>query len=214
MSTEVPKVAAASREDPVEEPERILYRPAILIDGAYLEHLIRETLGPSARVDHGKLLELLSEGRKSRVFYYDCAPWAPRKPGRKHLRRLARARKFYEGLREIPGLVVRLGHVESRRCGCCKKEHELAQKQTDVMLAIDLVQLSECGASRIVLLAGDSDFVPAVELARANGSEVHLYQGSGKRKAHAALKHACSKVSTIDPGLATRIARPIEKPAA
>jgi uncharacterized LabA/DUF88 family protein len=64
------------------------------------------------------------------------------------------------------GMDVDLGEFEAR--------YPLApirrQKGVDIMLALDLVRLAERGAlSQALLLAGDSDFAPAVELARDAG---------------------------------------------
>jgi len=58
------------------------------------------------------------------------------------------------------------------------------QKGVDILLALDLVRLAERGAlSHALLLAGDSDFVPAVELARDAGVLITLITPERNRPA-------------------------------
>ncbi len=66
------------------------------------------------------------------------------------------------------------------------------EKGLDVMLAVDMVQAHKKeGLEVLVLLSGDSDFVPAVQLAQQEGARVvnmHAYSGSSKE-----LRDACSE---------------------
>lgn len=58
------------------------------------------------------------------------------------------------------------------------------QKGVNIMLALDLVRLAERGAlSQALLLAGDSDFAPAVELARDAGVLISLVSSERNRPA-------------------------------
>ncbi len=50
----------------------------------------------------------------------------------------------------------------------------------DIKLAVDLLRLSLGGVIQLAcLIAGDGDFVPAVQVAKDAGVEVHLYYGNG-----------------------------------
>lgn len=57
------------------------------------------------------------------------------------------------------------------------------QKRVDIMLGVDLALLS--GKSQIThaaLVAGDSDFLPAVVAAKDEGVLIHLYHGAAYHK--------------------------------
>ena len=52
------------------------------------------------------------------------------------------------------------------------------QKRVDILLGVDMVQLATKRAiETVILLAGDSDFIPAVEVAKSEGALVKLFHG-------------------------------------
>lgn len=52
------------------------------------------------------------------------------------------------------------------------------QKRVDILLGVDMVQLAAKGHIReAVLVAGDSDFIPAVTAAKSEGVIVSLFHG-------------------------------------
>ena len=66
----------------------------------------------------------------------------------------------------------------------------------DVLLSIDLVQLSTKGKiTDIAVVAGDSDFVPALKIARSESILVWLYHGS---RLHAELRAVADERVEID----------------
>ncbi|SMC17334.1 TIGR00288 family protein [Desulfacinum hydrothermale DSM 13146] len=76
---------------------------------------------------------------------------------------------------------VRLGRLE-------KRGSSFNQKMVDVLLSIDRVELS--AKERIdtaILVAGDSDFVPAVQKAKNNGTRVILACSSDRNEYHLEL---------------------------
>ena len=52
------------------------------------------------------------------------------------------------------------------------------QKRVDIMLGVDMVQMAATQQiSRAILLAGDSDFLPAIEVVKQYGVLVILWHG-------------------------------------
>lgn len=66
-------------------------------------------------------------------------------------------------------------------------------------LAVDLVQLAaKRQVTDAALLAGDSDFLPAIEAAKSDGIVVHLFHG---RAPHDELRICCDERTRIDRAL-------------
>ncbi|MGB2866558.1 MAG: NYN domain-containing protein, partial [Sedimentisphaerales bacterium] len=78
-------------------------------------------------------------------------------------------------------------------------------KMVDILLAVDLVQLSVGHQiQRAVLLASDSDFVPAIQIARNAGTVVELYYHIPPRP-HDELMSVCDDRIPIDNALIDKI---------
>jgi uncharacterized LabA/DUF88 family protein len=76
------------------------------------------------------------------------------------------------------------------------------------MLGVDLVSLSaRQQISRAVLIAGDSDLLPAVVQAKESGVLVHLFHGSKTNPPHRDLFDACDERTLIDRALVDRVRR-------
>lgn len=77
------------------------------------------------------------------------------------------------------------------------------QMKVDVMLAVDLVQMSLSGViQKAIIMAGDSDFVYAIEMAKNTGLHIHLYYSN---HINDDLLHAVSKRTQIDLSFLMRI---------
>jgi uncharacterized LabA/DUF88 family protein len=122
-----------------------------------------------------------------RAYWYDGA-FDPRD------RRYRRQRAVFDGLALVPGLYLRLGHVQERRarlqhgiqkavqaCGVSLVEFEkhfefrleLQQKGVDALMTLDLVQLSrDRVADAVLLISGDRDLEEAVRIAQGTGCKV------------------------------------------
>ena len=69
----------------------------------------------------------------------------------------------------------------------------------DVLLSIDLVELSAKGnIATAILVAGDSDFVPAVKKAKDNGVRVILCCSASKYEYHANLWNEADRRILMD----------------
>jgi uncharacterized LabA/DUF88 family protein len=122
-----------------------------------------------------------------RAYWYDAA-FDPSD------RRYVTQRAVFDGLALVPGLYMRLGHVQERRPGwqhgvrqalrACGVEltdfekhfefrTELEQKGVDALITLDLVQLSRDRVVDVVLLvSGDQDLAEAVRVAQSAGCRI------------------------------------------
>jgi len=157
-------------------------RIAIFIDGAYFQYMLREEFA-SEKVDYGLLAEKIAAGREVlRTHFYDCPPYQSPRPTTEESERFGRHQKFVYALEQIPRFQVRLGRLEYRGLG--QNGNKLfQQKRVDILLGVDLVllaakhQITDAG-----LVAGDSDFLPAVDAAKQEGVVIHLFHGSSPHR--------------------------------
>jgi uncharacterized LabA/DUF88 family protein len=172
------------------------------IDAAYFYH-VKADLG-CANVDFSRLAEELAGGATgAETRLYDALPFVSPHCGAEERARWERKRRFLDALSYLPGFVVRLGRTAFR--GVSEAGAAIyQQKRVDTLIAVDLaVMAAKRSIRHAVLLAGDSDFVPAVQAARAEGTAVHLVH----RGAHRDLIAACDTSARIDRAFMDRVAR-------
>lgn len=157
-------------------------RTAIFIDGAYLDFLQKEVFG-NVHLDLKKLpAKLAGEKEILRTYYYHCLPYQSSPPTPDEQRRFSGAQKFYNALSTFDRFQARLG-VLALRGYDAKGEPIFVQKKVDILMGVDLALLSgKQQISEAILLAGDSDFIPAVEAAKSEGVLVKLYHGVNVHK--------------------------------
>lgn len=142
--------------------------------------------------------------RLYRIFYYDCPPLTKKahnpisgKAIDFSKSDIARWRlEFFEALRRLRKVALRLGELHERGawrihpgplskllnkkiCFSDLTEHDVtydvSQKGVDMRLGLDIASLAyKRQVDQIVLIAGDSDFVPAAKLARREGIDFIL----------------------------------------
>lgn len=152
-------------------------RIAIFIDAAYLRFMLRDEFG-SARIDFRKLVEWMAGDREIlRSYYYDCEPYQSDPPTDPEKERFSRAQRFHYALDKIPRFQVRLGKLALRGCDSAGKQI-FQQKRVDIQMGVDLVLLAaKRSITDAAILAGDSDFLPAIEAAKPEGVVIHLFHG-------------------------------------
>lgn len=182
-------------------------RGAVFIDAGYVEEVLRKEFN-GASVDYGKLVQELSAGKELlRAYYYNCPPYQGNPPTPEEVGRKARADRFYSALKKLARFEVRLGRLAKRYCEHCKAMY-FQQKRADLMLGVDMASLSAKQAiSRAVLVAGDSDLLPAVHAAKECGVLVHLFHGGAKNPPHRDLLEACDDRTLIDAVLIAKVKR-------
>lgn len=148
-------------------------RYAVFIDGGYAKKVFKQF--NDAQISYLKFSDAVSNNEERlRTYYYDCAPYSSSSPTRDERQRKSKFDRFVFALERESRFQVRLGRLAKRRSPTGEITYE--QKMVDILLAVDLVQLSVSHQiQRAVLLANDSDFVPAIEIARNAGTVVELY---------------------------------------
>ncbi|SMF11593.1 NYN domain-containing protein [Pseudobacteriovorax antillogorgiicola] len=155
-------------------------RAAIFIDGGYIQSQFKHNhIDPDWEEISDFLLEPLRQQVPLdllRCYYYYCAPWMSQEPTESELKRMENHKEFVSDIENLDRWAMRLGKLEKRWDG--KKEY-FEQKRVDVLLSVDLVRHAAAGhIQHAVLVAGDSDFVPAVEAAKEHGVTVSLWCGN------------------------------------
>jgi len=182
-------------------------RAAIFIDAGYLEKVIAKEL-QGVKIDYGAFAREVAGNRDIlRTYYYNCPPYQSNPPTVAESKRKAKADKFYAALQRLPRFEVRLGRLEKRTCKTCGAT-DLRQKRADLMLGVDLVNLSAKGQiTTAILVAGDSDLLPAVRAAKDSGVLVHLYHGGPQNPPHRDLSTSCDDRTLLSMGLMNRCLR-------
>jgi uncharacterized LabA/DUF88 family protein len=172
----------------------VVNRCAIFIDGAYLEFVLKEEFGRPP-IDFAALANRIAGPRELlRTYFYDCLPYQSARPTAEERERFARRRRFHHALNLIPRFEVRLGKLAFR--GTQDGRPIFEQKRVDILLGVDLVQLAaKHQITDAMVLAGDSDFLPAIEIAKQEGVVVHLFHGASP---HNELLTRCDERVPID----------------
>jgi len=117
--------------------------------------------------------------------------------------------RFLSALSSLPRFRVRLGKLAFR--GTNQQGAPIfVQKRVDIMLGVDMVQLAATRQiARAVLLVGDSDFVPAVEVVKQHGVLTVLWHGPRRpgqaNTVHRELWDACDDRFELTQPLITRV---------
>lgn len=177
-------------------------RYAVFIDGGYARKVLEQFGNP--RISYLKLSEHVAGSQERlRTYYYDCSPYVSSPPTAREKTRKAGFDRFVAALERQSRFQVKLGRLARHESSDGTIRFE--QKMVDILLAVDLVQLSVGHQiQRAVLLASDSDFVPAIQIARNAGTVVELYYHIPPRP-HTELMNACDDRILIDKGLIDKI---------
>jgi uncharacterized LabA/DUF88 family protein len=174
-------------------------RAAIFIDGAYL---IKQCQEAGIAPDYANLstyfLKPITKNMPMdllRIYFYYCAPWMSATPTEDEKRRMANHQRFENEIEGLSRWEFRLGKLEKRRDG---DREFYEQKRVDVLMSVDLVRHTAAGhIQHAILVAGDSDFIPAVKAAKESGGTITLWCGDDK-SAHRDLLKLVDEVQYID----------------
>lgn len=177
-------------------------RVAIFIDGAYFKEVLKSFGAP--RISYELLSEfVLNNGEERlRTYYYDCPPFEDTHPDENNRRLVSNFEKFINAVEKIPRFQTRLGRLTRY---ATLDGYKYTQKEVDILLAVDLVRLA-CRQQihRAVIVGGDSDFVPAIDVAKEEGVIISLLYFNFP-KPHDELLQACDERHLIDHELIDRI---------
>ena len=172
-----------------------------------------------------------------RTYFYDCLPLEidedfliRNKPSKsychncmiEHAReRLKKKKNFLFRVEMIPQFEVRLGRLvfrgwrkETEKDEVCEHgikyvQPILRQKGVDLLLAVDLIHFASTQRiKRAAIIAGDADFVPAVDVAKLHGVIVILIHGGKPSPPHQGLSLACDDRIELDDVAASQISIP------
>ena len=155
---------------------------AIFIDGNYLRRVAKdffeiENFDYAAFIQkvQDKLVDVVGTTVKLlRVYYYDAPPYQFKDATPAEKRFYQKRQAFLERLNTLDYFEVKLGRVQYKG----RDEHGrriLTQKGVDVQIAVDMIHLAKLQIVDILLLiTGDSDLVPAIQLTKNEGVQVFL----------------------------------------
>jgi uncharacterized LabA/DUF88 family protein len=159
-------------------------RVAIFVDGGYFDHVLND-LGLVGRLDYGAFFDRLCGSTEMlRAHYYHCLPYQPAQPNAADSERFARMESFLNALDRVPRTTVRKGKLEYRGQGRDNRPI-FVQKRVDSLIATDLVLLSAKHLiTEAVIVTGDSDLLPPIQIAKDEGVVVRLAHGLQKNYPH------------------------------
>ncbi len=155
-----------------------MQRVAIFIDGGYLEKILKQDFHRSKlnfESFSNKIIRTVSQNADLlRTYYYNCLPYQSNPATQEEVQRFSARQKFYTSLEQIPYYDIRLGKLAKRKDQYGNYKFE--QKRVDVLLSVDLVQLASKGRiSDAVIVGGDSDFEPAIRMAKNESTVIWLF---------------------------------------
>ena len=164
-------------------------RVMIFIDGSNLYHSLKGYF-KRADVDIGKFCQKLLEKRRLiRIYYYNAVVGQKEEP-----ERYRDQRAFFASVAAIPYCELRLGRLVYVNWPTAPP----FEKGVDIQLTTDLLTHSfKNNYDVAVLVAGDSDYVGALQAVKDNGKnvEVALF---GKERTSRPLREVADKVLAID----------------
>jgi len=163
----------------------------------YFSKILKKYFG-EPDIDYEKFSDLLckNEYKRLRTYVYDCMPYQSNPPTPEEKERYQKMDKFVSTIKSLPRFEFRKGRLQKIVAG---SKVIFKQKMVDVLLSVDLVRLSwSKQIQAAILVAGDSDYVPAVEAARDAGVLVILYY---KKPVHNELLEAVDEHYEITDGL-------------
>jgi uncharacterized LabA/DUF88 family protein len=170
-------------------------RTVVFVDGEYVRKIFHNKghrLNVPKLITHLLSVAKIEEDNLLRVYYYTTSPYQSSNPTPDEKARYQNFQKFLNFLSTQDSFEIKLGRLE-------KRGNDFEQKMVDVLLSIDLVELSaKSKIETAILVAGDSDFVPAVQKAKDNGVRVILCCSADKKEYHAHLWNHADKRIPLD----------------
>ncbi len=156
-----------------------MHRAIVIIDGDYLNRLLEDEFGKPS-IDYAAFARRIAGNAEIlRVYYHYCEPYQSNPATFEERERLTRTQKFLSALQYLPRFSVRLGRLEVRGIDSETGDRIYDQRRVDVQMSLDLVVHAIKGhADGTILVTGDGDIVPAVEIAKAEGNIVRVVHGS------------------------------------
>ena len=164
-------------------------RVMIFIDGSNLYHSLKNHFGRTD-LDMGRFCrKMLGRRQLIRIYYYNAKVGQKQEP-----ERYKQQQAFFAGINAIPYSELRLGRLVYNNWPSVPPY----EKGTDVQLATDMITHNfKNNYDVAILVAGDSDYVGALQAVKDNGKniEVALF---GKERTSRPLREVADRVINID----------------
>lgn len=169
-------------------------KTAVFIDNGYFKKVQDEF---NVRVDYLRFVEYIcgESSERFRTYVYDCPPYQSNPPTEEEIKKKSNFDSYKYNISKLPRFEFRMGRLQIIRDKEGRKITEsdgtpvLKQKGVDMALGIDVARLSTTRQiQKIIIIAGDSDFVPAIIAAKQEGILVTLYYYN---KVHDSLYDVC-----------------------
>ena len=173
----------------------------ILIDGGFFDSRFRK-LNPGKTPTVQDVEQLVKDVTASlkaksagetedilfRVFYYDCRPFSGTVPDHANPRKktdYSKTRsypikvKYLEDIAKLERFALRLGELSFtgwKQDVAGKWKPDFKQRSVDMKFGLDIATMAtKHTVDKIVLVAGDSDFIAPIKMARKEGLWIYLY---------------------------------------
>lgn len=186
----VPKMKSVSSKDLIRGDSFLNEdRVMIFLDGSNLYHSLKKFFN-RADIDMGAFCQrLLGKRRLIRNYYYNATVGKREEP-----ERYKDQQAFFAGVAAVPYTELRLGHLVYNNW----PNTPPYEKGVDVQLATDLLTHSfKNNYDTAILVAGDNDYVGALQAVKDNGKhvEVALF---GKERTSRQLREVADRIITMD----------------
>ncbi len=182
---------------------------AAFIDGGYLNKVLFHEL-KGRRIDYQQLVSVMvAPDELLRAYYYHCLPYQASPPTEEERARFGAMQRFVTALTFLPRFEVRLGRLALRGTDASGKPI-FVQKRVDTMVSVDMALLAGKGKiTKVALLSGDSDCIPAIEAVKREGVLVTLWHGRFRSEIAPGreLFAVCDERREITPELLGRLER-------
>lgn len=161
----------------------------IFIDGSNVYHSLK-TFFSRTDIDIGKFCNKLLEKRHLvRIYYYNARVGMKEEPDR-----YRDQQKFFNSVAAIPYVELRLGRLVYNNWPTTPP----LEKGVDIQLATDMITHSyKNNYDTAILIAGDNDFVGAIQAVKDNGKHVEIAL-FGKERTSMQLRRVADRIITIN----------------
>jgi len=164
-------------------------RVMIFIDGSNMYHSLKGFF-KRTDIDIGKFCQkLLTKRRLIRIYYYNARVGRKEEP-----QRYKDQEAFFAGINAIPYIELRLGRLVYTNWPSAPPY----EKGVDIQLATDMITHSyKSNYDVAILVAGDNDYVGALQAVKDNGRnvEVALF---GKERTSMQLRNVADRIITLN----------------
>lgn len=210
--------------------ENTIETVAFILDGDFTRRVVHDLVGSHptpAQIEKFCRSAVTADERIKGAAYYDCPPLDETRPlpvsgapySFKDQPTYWKAFRFQEALLKNNFFSYRLGKLlfdgwrmkraatrdlkaGPRPLSDSDFEPILVQKQVDMMIGLDIAKLSNTRfVDRLILITSDSDLIPAIRLARANGTKVTIITGNRKIVKKRLIKTCDEHRDVSHPGL-------------